>query len=196
MNYFSVVINLSRPQQEQFVNAINNQSALSMLFNASQLGVSHGDKILFTKSQIKKLDSVKRSGGKVVIKFSKKQIQHLHSQMGNGILDSIGSFFKSIPTKFSNAASATAQSAKNFASRAYRSVKNEFSPPPIMPPDNDKIWHLPSKTQPKNQSFEMKNFATMKPKAPLPQAWKEQRLLYAKPSVYNNMGFLSDDDKF
>lgn len=54
--YYTIQIQLTKHQREQFVQAITIQTAFSIKFTSKQLGVEGGDHILFTKIQIKKLN--------------------------------------------------------------------------------------------------------------------------------------------
>lgn len=73
-----------------------------------------------------------------MITFSKSQVKHLHKQIGHGILDSIGNFFKGAY----NTVKSGYNSAKNY-------VSNQFS-------------------KPQSKSIEMKNFANIKQPKPAP----------------------------
>lgn len=130
MVYYTINVKLTQHQKELFVQAITSQTAVSVRFTSKQLGVEGGDQILFTKTQINKLQTAKQTNKPVVIKFSKTQVMHLHKQIGNGILDSISNFFKGAASKVGD-----------FASRAFRTARNYVSPPPIMLPDQPDIRH-------------------------------------------------------
>jgi len=92
--YYTLTVNLTNRQKNAFANAIANKKNVKITFRHYQLEQA-GDTILITKSQFDKLNNAKMSNSSVSITFGKKQIQEMGQQMGNGILDSIGNFFKS-----------------------------------------------------------------------------------------------------
>jgi hypothetical protein len=94
MPYYMIRVKLNKTQQHEIVNAMQNGSHVSLTFKPSQLNKDDGDMMLFTKRQIDKIQTALLTKRSVIIVFSKAQVRLMHEQVGSGILDSIGGFFK------------------------------------------------------------------------------------------------------
>jgi hypothetical protein len=174
MPYYQIKLKLTARQSNLIYQAIQKGISLTLKFTPNQIGDSSGDTVLVSKKQYDKLIIAQLANNPISVNFSKTQLAQMSKQIGHGILDSIGKFFKS-----------AASSVGRFAGRAYSKIKNEFAPPAIWPADIDNY------KPPKNS-----NSVVMKPTAPKyyytdagpveyggkPKAdWKQQKLGYEKP---------------
>lgn len=103
MPYFPVSIRLTDAQKREFSDAILNDTRLRMVFMPHQIG-QQGTAILVTIKQWNDLALGKASKRPVNLNFNKTQMRLMAQQIGNGILDNIGSFLKGAATKVGKAA--------------------------------------------------------------------------------------------
>lgn len=107
MSYKQAIIDLTDTQKKLFLQALTSNSRLKIRLGPKQLN-GKGDTLLVTQSQLKSLINAKTSNKPVTLTFTNKQLQAMGEQVGNGILDSIGSFFKGAASTVSTAASRAA----------------------------------------------------------------------------------------
>lgn len=178
MVYYKIHVDLTEQQKHKFVNAIQNNSMVSIKFTPQQLG-QQGDVIIVTGAQYNKLNSAKQSNNPVSIKFTKIQVQKMKEQIGNGILDSIGNFFKSA----ANTISSGANKVKNFITGSNKpkddhGYKNDYKPVGWKPEKKtgfDKFANKVSKFDKKIDNFF--NYGGPTGTRPV-DAWKQQKLQY------------------
>lgn len=152
-----ICIRLTDSQKQDIINAINSKARLTLDVSSRQID-TNGDWLHLNKKQAKDVYHAMLNNGHVRLQFSKAQMQKMRSQIGNGILDSLGSFFKSIPTKVSN---------------AYNSAKNYIAPRQTPKQDISKGWNFVDKNTGKtnkdlakryDNAIEMHNMASIKSK--------------------------------
>lgn len=189
MSYYMVHVALSKAQQKELIQHISSMTPYHVILSPNQIDNARGEAILVTKTQLQKLMTAKHQKKGIKLTLSRNQLKKMYDGMmaGHGILDSIGSFFKSIPSKASSAFNYI----KNKAStgnlgRAYRTVKNTINPPPIMPPDNDTIWHLPEQQPNPVKQQPTKIVPTQKINF---DAWKQQKLRYKPNGFFDESHF-------
>ena len=116
MPYYQIQVKLTKKQQQQFIDALVNNERVMIHFTPSQFKKNgrrefrnsrkppvEGDIILVTAKQYEKIMLATVSNKSVDINFNKTSIKMMGSQVGNGILDSIGSFFKGATNTFNKA---------------------------------------------------------------------------------------------
>lgn len=136
--YVTVNLSLSKRQLGLLKNALENMTGCTLVLAHHQLedGI---DTILTTPAQSAKILAAKSAGNPITIKLSAKCVAAMREQVGNGILDSLGSIFNSVKTT----AIGAANSVKNAASSAWRNVtaRPELAPrvrAPVKAPV--KVW--------------------------------------------------------
>ena len=102
MPYYPFPIRLTPAQKRDFAHAIANNTRVRIIFTPKQIGAQPGDMILVTKRQMDHLLLGKSTKTSVYVNFNKTQLRLMRQQIGNGILDSIGGFFKGAATKVGN----------------------------------------------------------------------------------------------
>lgn len=107
-----ICIRLTDNQKQDIINAIQNKTPLSLILMARQIDVN-GDTMNVSKKQAKDIYKALTKNEAVRLQFNKAQVQKMKDQIGNGILDSMASFFKSIPSS---------------ANRVYNAVKRNVLP--------------------------------------------------------------------
>lgn len=136
MPYYPINVKLSKDQMKHFIDAIQRDERIYMTFTPKQIGVENSDVILVTKKQYNNLLLSKHSKKNITILFNKTQLRLMSKQIGNGILDSLGSFFKS---------------ATNSVKQGVKSVKNYFTKKPVQ--IEMKSLNKQQKTNNKAQAF-------------------------------------------
>lgn len=157
MTYYQVPVHLTNKQLQAFHNAIMNDTRVTIKFNGSQIG-QEGDTIIVTLPQFKKLDLARQSNTSVSIIFNKTQLRMMKTQIGNGVLDSLGSFFKGV----GNTVKSGFNKAKNFVTGNKQQPKQDIN----------KGWNFVDKNvgstnkdlaKKYNNTIEMNNMANIKP---------------------------------
>ena len=99
---YVVSIKLTKKQEKDLVSALTHNLSCNLLVRKSQIN-KPGDKLLLTLAQFNALKkSMISYGGKFNLTLSKKQLKMMKSQIGNGILDNISSFFKNTVSSAKN----------------------------------------------------------------------------------------------
>lgn len=102
MPYYMIHINLNKNQKEILVEALHQNTKCSLTITPKQIGDHFGDVILVTQKQYTQLSNGLVQNDPVTLKFSKANVNAMRSQIGSGILDSIGGFFNKAVTGVKN----------------------------------------------------------------------------------------------
>jgi len=229
-----ICIKLTEKQKRDIVYAIHNLTGVTLNVDPKQIDVN-GDWINVSKSQANHIYKSLTKNKPFNLTFSKAQLQKMRKQIGEGILDSIGNFFKGGYNSAKNFIAPKQQPRQDInkgwtmvdknlgktnkdLSKRYNAVemKNMANIKPKYVDYGPEYDHMPpGYVPPKKTGFDafaekvsnfdkgIKNvfgysngtpnpkpsvgYIQNKPKAPLPNAWKEQAL------KYNNMGFLKEN---
>lgn len=178
-----ICIRLTDSQKQDIINAINSKARLTLDVSSRQID-TNGDWLHLNKKQAKDVYNAMINNGHVRLQFSKAQMQKMRSQIGNGILSSLSSFFTSIPQKVSN---------------AYNSAKNYIAPRQPPKQDINKGWNFVDKNTGKtnkdlakryDNAIEMRNMASIKSK---PNVGYIEAKQPPKPSMIDRLGNFADN---
>lgn len=195
MPYYHIKISLNDNQMHQIIQAIQNFQRVTITFSSNQIASANGDIIMVTAKQYERLMLAKHAHNSISITFSKKQLHEMSGQIGNGILDSIGNFFKSGYSKVKNFITGPKKPAniemKNMANINPPKVKDygqqfDNMQPGYKPPKQsgfdkfaNKVGHFDKK---------LTNIFDYGGPGTAPKDWKQQKLAYA-PNGFFDEGY-------
>lgn len=167
-----ICIKLTEKQKRDIVYAIHNLTGVTLNVDPKQIDVN-GDWINVSKSQANHIYKSLTKNKPFNLTFSKAQLQKMRKQIGEGILDSIGNFFKG----------------------AYNSAKNFIAPKQQPRQDINKGWTMVDKNLGKTNkdlskrynAVEMKNMANIKPNVGYIQPPKQPSLIDRMGNWANNV---------
>jgi hypothetical protein len=104
MSYYQIQVKLNKIQIDKLITAIETQEPVVLELKPKQIDDENGEWLLITMRQLNAINKALVEGVPINIKISKAQIKAITSAMqsGDGILDSIGNFFKSASTGIKN----------------------------------------------------------------------------------------------